>query len=50
MYCDYRKDTAKELSDLLKEDERKLLAAALNKINDFYSDKLSEKEAEEFEF
>lgn len=50
MYSEYRKETADALAECFKEDERKLLAAALDKINVFYSDKLSEKEAEEFEF
>ncbi len=50
MYCDYRRETGEKLAACFKEDERKLLAAALDKINVFYADKLSEKEAEEFEF
>lgn len=50
MYCDYRKETTRSLSDCFKEDEKKLLAAALDKINVFYADKLSEKEAEDFDF
>ena len=50
MYCDYRKEIGEELSACLKEDERKLLAAALDKVNVFYADKISEKESEEFEF
>ena len=50
MYCDYRKEIAEELSACFKEDERKLLVAALDKINVFYADKISEKETEEFEF
>ena len=50
MYCDYRQEIGAALSDCFKEDEKKLLAAALDKINVFYDGKLSEKEAEEFEF
>lgn len=50
MYCDYRKETGAALAECFKEDERKLLAAALEKISVFYNDKLTEKEAEEFEF
>lgn len=50
IYCDYRKETEGALAECFREDERKLLAAALDKINVFYADRLSEKESEDFEF
>ncbi len=50
MYRDYRKETAVELAKCLNENDAKLIASVLEKIDSFYADKLNERESVDFEF
>ena len=50
MYSDYRKETADELRKSFNDNEINSIISGLEKINSFYAGKISEREADDFEF